>query len=235
MAHSVSRGLFLALVAVSVVMGTGVAQNGDLSSRRSENPAPADHGLSLILSQSQTSEPSDSGALKTCLADHPPLACVLLTITVENKGRETVLRWTTSCGADASFDLKKSDDSWAASTYSDLPICSRNVLNVQRLSPGKSYVEHIRLADSYYTSTAFPPPDDKFLHPHHQGFEFLMAPGPHIIRARWYVDGCIASGKREPGDALEPFSARSLCVAGSEPKQLFIVLQSNELNLSVPP
>jgi hypothetical protein len=217
-------------------MGTGVAQNDDLSSRRSENPAPADHGLSLILSQSQTSEPSDSGALKTCLADHPPLACVLLTITVENKGRETVLRWTTSCGADASIDLKNSDGSWEApSNYSDLPICSRNVLNVQKLSPGESYVKHIRLADFYSTSTAFPPPDDEFLHPHHQGFEFLMAPGPHIIRARWSIDGCVASGKLEPGGVLEPFSARSLCVAGGEPKQLFIVLQSNELNLSVRP
>jgi hypothetical protein len=44
--------------------------------------------------------------------------------------------------------------------------------------------EHIRLADTYDTSTAFSSPDYGLIHPHHQGFEFVTDPGPHIIRAR---------------------------------------------------
>ena len=235
--HWHCRDVFLALVAVSVIMGAlGVAQNNDLSSSISENPTPVDHGLLLILSASQTSEPSDSGGLKTCLTDHPQLACVLLTIAVENKGKETILRWTSSCGADASFDLKKPDGDWEPfSKNYDLPMCARNVLSVQRLSPGDRYVEQIRIADASPTSTAFPPPDDDFIYPRHDGFDFLTAPGPHIIRARWYIDGCVASDKLKPGDILEPFSARSSCVSGTQPKHLSIFLQSNELNLSIRP
>jgi hypothetical protein len=237
MAHS-NRGFFRTLVAISVVMGTlGVAQNDVPPSPESKDPAPADHGLLLLLSQAQTPEPSDSSALKTCLNNHPPLACVLLTITVENARTETILRWSMSCGAGGvGFDLKKFDGSWEPfANGGDLPICTRNVLDVQRLSPGESYVQHIRLADPFYTDTAFPPPDEGLIHPRHQGYAFLTAPGPHIIRARWYVDGCVASEKLKAGGLLEPFTARSMCVPGTEVKQQFIVLRSNELNLSVRP
>jgi hypothetical protein len=231
-----SRCFFLTLVAVSVAMGTVAFAQNDVPPR-SQNPAPADHGLLLILSQDQTLEPSESTALKTCRSNHPPLACALLTITVKNEGTETVLRWTMSCSdVGIGFDLKASDGSWEPFTMGDdLPLSSRNILEVQKLSPGDSYVKHIRLADRFYTGTAFPPPDDALIHPRHQGYEFLTAPGPHIIRARWYVDGCVASDKLKPGGVLEAFAARSLCVAGTEVKQQFIVLQSDELTLPVQP
>jgi hypothetical protein len=227
-----SRCFFLSLVAVSVAAGTVAFAQNDV-----RNPDPADHGLLLILSQDKALEPSESTAHKTCLSNHPPLACALLTITVKNEGTETVLRWSMSCGdLGIGFDLKKSDGGWEPFTMGgDLPICSRNMLEVRKLSPGDSYVQHIRLADRFYTGTAFPPPDDGLIHPHHQGYEFLTAPGPHTIRARWYVDGCVASDKLTPGGVLEAFAARSLCVAGTEVKQQFIVLQSDGLTLSVQP
>jgi hypothetical protein len=129
----------------------------------------ADHGLLLLLGQ--TPEPSDSSALKTCLANHPQLACMLLAITVRNQEAETVLRWSMSCGgAGVGFDLQKSDGSWEPFPNDDaLPICTRNVPDVQRLLPGGSYVQPLRLADLYYPGTAIPSPDDGFIHPLHQG------------------------------------------------------------------
>src|SRR5260370_11818766 len=113
MAHS-TRGFFRTLVAISVVMGTlGVAQNDVPPSPEPKDPASPDHGLLLLLSQAQTPEPSDSSALKTCLNDHLPLACVLLTITVKNAGTQTILRWSMSCPrATPAFRLKKFDATW---------------------------------------------------------------------------------------------------------------------------
>jgi hypothetical protein len=159
----------------------------------------------------------------------------MLTITVKNEGPETVLRWTGSCGdTSLGFDLQRSDGNWESFPVSELPVCGRNVLELQRLSPGESYVWHLRLADpALYLDTG---PDDGLIHPNLQGYGFLTRPGPHTIRAHWYVNGCVASNKLKPGSSLgDPFAARSLCAQGTEPKQQFIVLQSNELRLSVQP
>lgn len=242
MAHP-SPGLFLTVVAVSLVMGTfGFAQNDAVSPSPSQKPGPSDHGLLLILSQDATPEPSDSSELRTCLARHLPLACVLLTITIKNDGAETVLAWWSTCGdTGMAFDLQKSDGSWepfppAPLSDRDIPLCSRNFTYVQKASPGESHVEQIRLADVFlYLDTALPPLDDGLIHPRHPGSAFLMAAGPHTIRLRWHVVGCIASGKLKPGDVPNAFTAQSLCVAGTEVNPRFVALQSNELNLSVRP
>ena len=106
----------------------GVAQN-DLPFPQSQNPGPSDRGLSVILSEDAPPEPSDSTELKNCVARHPPLACVLLTVTVKNEGRETVLTWWSTCGEpDMDFDLQKSDRKLG--TISPAPIDYPDVTSV---------------------------------------------------------------------------------------------------------
>jgi hypothetical protein len=244
-----SRVLPLVLVAISVVVTTlGFAQNDAVPSPQSQKPGPSDHGLSVILSEDAPPEPSDSAQLKNCVARHHPLACVLLKLTVKNEGSETVLTWWSTCGEPGiDFDLQKSDGSWVPfppapidyhdSDLSGLPICSRSFGYVQRLFPGESHVEQITLADLFLRldTTDLPPPDDGFIHPHHPGVAFLSAPGPHTIRVRLRVVGCVRSRKLTPSDPPNEFNARSQCAAGTDVDQRFAVLQSNEMILSARP
>jgi hypothetical protein len=222
------------LLAVAVIAGSlGFAQNVDASSHRSQKPVATDRGLVMTLAE-DLSEPPDSPDLKACMAGHPPLACVMLTITIRNEGVDTILTWTASCGnGGLGFELQESDGSWEPFplSYADLPICSRNVLEVQKLAPGESRVLRIRLADSSLSlDTAFDPPDGR-MHPHHPGRAFLVAPGRHTIRAVRNLAGCVASSRLKAGDALNSFDAQSLCVTGV--LQQFLSLQSNELNVSL--
>lgn len=55
-----------------------------------QSQASGDHGLVLILSHDATPEPTDPAALKTCLAHNPSPACVPLTLTIKNEGKETI-------------------------------------------------------------------------------------------------------------------------------------------------
>ena len=243
------RGLPLVLVAVSVVMtAIGFAQNDAGSSLQSQKPGPSDDGLLVILSADSAPEPSDSGQLKNCVARHHPLACVLLTLTLKNEGRETVLTWWSTCGEPGmDFDLQKSDGSWEPfppapidyrdSHLSDIPICFRSFTYIQKLFPGESHVEQIRLADLFLhlDTTDLPPPDDGFIHPHHPGVAFLSTPGLHTIRVRLRVVGCVRSLKLSPSDPLNEFNARSQCAAGTDVDPRFAVLQSNEMNLPARP
>lgn len=247
MAHS-SRGFFRTLVAISLLMGAfGVAQNDAASYPQSQKAAPFDHhGLLVILSQDATPELSESSELKNCLARHPPLACVLLTVTVKNVGREAFLTWWSTCGEPGmDFDLQKSDGRWepfppAPVDYRgdprDLLACFRSFTYVEMLSPGKSHAEQIRLADPFLHLDTIdsPPPDDGFIHPHHPGVALLSSPGAHTIRVRLRVVGCVRSGKLKPSDPLKAFSERSQCAAGTDVDLRFAVLQSNEINLSAP-
>lgn len=238
-----SRGLFLTLIAISLGMGTlGFAQNNAASSIASQKLGPSDHGLLLILSHNAIPEPSDSRGLKTCLAKHLSLACVLLTVKIKNEGTETVLTSWSTCGDQGmAFDLQKSDGGWepfppVPLNERDLPFCTRNFMYVQKLSHGESHVEQIRLADPFlYLDTAWPPLEDGLIHATHPGSAFLMAAGPHTIRVRWHVVGCAASDKLKPGEVLNALTGQAPCASGTEMNPRFVVLQSNELNLSVRP
>ena len=216
------RGLLMSLVATSGVMvAVSLAQDEASSSVSFQGAAPADHSLKLVLSQDQTPESQDSSALKTCQAHHPPPACVLLTLVLKNEGRETILSWWSTCGViSIGFDLLKTDGKWEPFPIAHWT-CASTVAGVESLPPGKDYVVHLRLADQL-----------PFLEMDTSRVDALLSGlGEYTIRARWEVWGCVASDKLKPGSSLELFTASSLCVDGTEPKQRFVVLQSNPLKL----
>jgi hypothetical protein len=197
------------------------------------NQASGDHGLVLILSHDATPEPTDPAALKTCLAHNPSPACVPLTLTIKNEGKETILSWFHTCGqAFAYFDLRRPDGTWMAfpMDLENMWTCDSNVMGIERLLPGTSRTLRFRLADeSLMLGTSFPrsgEPEEL-----HRGYALLTGPGPYTIRAHWNVDGCASSEKVNPGSQSGPFGGRSLCANGSERQPHFVVIQSNELTL----
>jgi hypothetical protein len=186
-----SRSCLLILVTVSLLMSAlAFAQSHVSSSHDSRNHASGEHGLILILTQDQTPERSDSAGLKSCLAHHPPLACVLLTLVLENQGTETVLHWYGTCGfTGIGFDLRKPDGHWEPFPTSGPWVCSENGLVVESLLPGKSSVGHLRLADpSLELDTAFPPDDGPLRA--QKGFAVISPPGQYTIRATLSIRGC---------------------------------------------
>ena len=235
----IGRGSLLRLGAISILLvPLTFPQNRTPSSHDSQKQTLADHGLSLVLSQDQTPERPDSPALKSCLVNHPPLACAPLTLELKNEGKETLLTWSSSCGdTSIGFDLMKPDGTWGPIPSPPFLVCSSNVLTVRRVPPGKSYTLHVRLADPNLTlDTAFPKPGpgDGPLHEHpEKGYVRISGPGPYTIRARWDINGCAASDKLKPESALNPFSVQSLCVNGSALKPHFASLTSNEIPMAV--
>jgi hypothetical protein len=228
-----SRSCLLIFVTISLLISAvAFAQSGIPSSQDSQNHASGDHGLILVLTQDQIPEPSDSSGFKSCLAHHPPLACVLLTLVLKNEGKETVLHWSSTCGgAGIGFDLRKPDGNWEPFPTDEPSACSATVLVVESLLPGKSSVVHFRLAD-LELDTAFPS-DDGTLHPH-KGFALITGPGQYTIRANWSIWGCSTSEKLE-GGALYPTTAVSMCAHGTKPEQGFALLRSNELSVTIKP
>ncbi len=192
-----------------------------------------DQQLSLTLSLDQTDGRSDSAALQSCLAHHPPIACRLLTITVQNEGTDIILIWRSTCGEHLlQFDLRKPDGNWEAFPADDLiRICTSSTVDVEKLSPGASHIEHVRLGDyDLHLDTAYPPLDDGLIHPRHPAYEFLVADGPRAIRVGWYAGACIASDKLAPNVVPGWFFVESYCAEGTQPEK-GISLQSNELKL----
>ena len=233
------RGFFAGSMVISIVLATiRSAQNDALPS---DQPGKVgDHSLSLTLTQA--SEPSDSSPRKLCLADHPPLACVLLTITLKNSGsKPIVIDWSEGCGDNGlSFDMEISDGSWKPfpRDYYQLIVCTRNTFGIKRLSPGDSYEEHVRLGNANLgLDASYPPLDDDSIqarHPSCAGYQFLTTPGPRIIRARWSIRGCLATYKPKPDTMRNPFSSSEYCAQGTVPKPGLLLLESNELSLSPP-
>lgn len=156
---------------------------------RSQPPAYF-HGLTLALSQDSADSP-DSSELKNCLVNHPPLACVPLTVTLRKDGPETLVIWGPGgCGEIVpDLDFQQPDGSRRAFPYSPAYVSHRlcNVIGfAQRFSRGESRVGRFRLA--YLRSdVAYPPPDDEFIHPRCLGCGWLLETGPHLIRARLYL------------------------------------------------
>ena len=191
-------------------------------------------GLVLTLSRVDSSANSDSATLQVCLKNHPALACIPLRYTMKNEGKKTILHWYSSCAGDEpGFEVRKDDGSWAqlVRNTGEVPLCSRNMLEVQALRPGQSVIGTVRLGDAALNlDTAFPP-DDGFIHTN-KGYLLLAGPGPRTIRARWALLGCVASDALKPGDTLNPFAPGAQCLDGTSPDPLQPwLLQSNELRL----
>jgi hypothetical protein len=192
-----------------------------------------------MLTLGRAPETPDSTEEKACLFRHPPLACVLLTVTLKNSGtKPVVLDWSEGCGDNGlSFDMQISDGSWKPfpRDYDQLSICTRNTLGTKRLSPGDSYEEHVRLGQAnLHLDSSYPPLlDEQPIHAPHRsyaGYEFLTTPGPRTVRARWSVNGCVATDKPRPGTRRNPFFAEEYCEPGTHAKR--DALQSNELAVS---
>jgi hypothetical protein len=230
------------LLLVFAVIARAAPQKSAPASIPPRSPASANHGLVLILSGDETPEAPDSFALKTCLANHPRLACVPLSLTIKNAGDETILRFFGSCNdMSIGFDLLMPDGHWGpfpSFTGFVLPLCTRSISMVEGFWPGESYVLHLRLADpDLWLDTEFPAPDpdDGLIHMHQEkGFAILERSGLHTIRAHRHINGCVAFHELKPGNDLHALAWRSLCVGGKEPKLSF-VLQSNGLTLESGP
>ena len=241
------------LLLVFGVVARAAPQKSAPASIQPQNPTSGNHGLVLILSRDETPEPPASFALKTCLANHPKLACVPLSLTIKNVGDEIILRFFGSCSdTSIGFDLLVPDGNWEPFPSSTgfvypgeggthivmMPMCGRNIFMVEGFWPGESYVLHLRLADqNLWLDTAFPAPDpdDGLIHMHQEkGYAILERSGPHTIRAHRYISGCFGSHGLKPSNDLNALAWRSLCVGGKEPKLSF-VLQSNQLTLESDP
>jgi len=230
------RASFLSL-AVLVVSGIfGVAQNRTVLGP-SLNSGASDHGLVLLLSENPTLEPSDFSQLKTCLSKNLPLACTLLVVTVKNEGRDTLLTWwSTREHGYMSFDLQKSDGTWEPFPLDNgyLPLSSRSFTYVEKLAPGTTHVERMRLADPDLGIDTALPLDDGRIHTRPPDSEVFTSTRPHKIRLHWNVATCIASRRLRADEVPDAFMAQSFCEADSEMSQTSVVhLQSNVLNLSL--
>jgi hypothetical protein len=178
--------------------------------------------LVLTLSQDQP-EPSDSTALKDCLVNHPPPACALLTLTLKNEGKETILSWFGTCNdLRIGFALLAQDGNWKPLPTELWGVCVSDVLMMESLPPGKSDVVHLRLADRSLQISS-------------NGYALLTGPGPLAIRSSWTIWGCIASGNLKADSTPDPVAARGLCVQGTAPKQAIVVALSNKLTMKTTP
>jgi hypothetical protein len=246
MANLVRGRLLTSVVVSAFTIGCAVAEPPPATaSALAEGVAARNHGLVLLFTRDKTTEPPESVALRTCLADHPRLACIPLTLTIKNEGGETVLRSYLSCSdRSIGIDLLMPNGNWqpfpgnegfvypgpgTAFTLME-PVCGANGLVLEGYRPGESRVFHMRLADpSLWLDTAFPAPPVPGHPPNHEkGYAILTGPSPVVIRARMSIAGCIASNQLKRDDVLD---LRSLCTKGSEVKERFVALQSNELQL----
>jgi hypothetical protein len=214
----------------------GVPVTAEPHGKSSVEAVEADHGLVLILAQDVTShatpEAPDSDDLKACLANHPPLACLPISLTIQNQGKDTILSWSSSCGHRyIGFEALTADGAWEAIPKGDVLVCSQNILALQIIAPGESAVLRFRLADAWLELDTTLPPEDEQLHSN-RGFVLLDSTSPHTIRAKWNIHGCIASDKLNPGSHPEAAHAFRLCETQSSPQ--FAALQSNALKLELP-
>ncbi len=226
------KRLFIAFAVVLLMANTAAAQRDSGSPTNAS--APDRGGLVIHLAKSPD-EAVDSDAKKTCLADHPPASCELLTVTLKNEGSQAILSWHTTCQVGIGFDVATADG-WkpfpSGTSVGEIPICARNVLFVRRLLPGQSYVQHLRLADPSLglNTTAPPSDDDGALHVRGKGYALLMGNEPLVIRARWHMNNvCLASDAVKSDSDLNPFAGRLLCARGMDPHPT--ILTSEALRL----
>jgi hypothetical protein len=226
------RDLVLTLLVIPMVLDClCIGQDKAPEVAQSQPPAYF-YGLTLAFSQ-DSAEPPGSSEFKNCLASHPPLACVPLTVALRKDGPETLVMWGPGgCGEIVpDIDFQQADGTWRAFPYS-LGYVSHRLCNVigfaQRFSRGESRIGRFRLA-SLGLDVVYPPPDDEFIHPRCVGCGWLRDAGPHLVRARLYLKACVASKKLKPTGPFNSFDTRSICKAGKEPTLLELI--SNEISL----
>jgi hypothetical protein len=198
---------------------------------------PSTHGLKLVFKQVSDGNLLEQVSYKTCVRTHPPLACMPLTLALRNEGTETVLRWTSTCSSDYWFEIANDDGSWRRFPR-QLPLCARNMLYVQRITPGQSYELHFKLSDpTLLLDTQFPIDQGSYRDAwitSTPGSTLLTGQRSPKIRVVYFVDGCVAAQKdieKGIGQTMDPFDGESLCFGGKKPEQDFIRLESNELEL----
>jgi hypothetical protein len=185
---------------------------------RKQGPGDHDHDLVLTLSQDQ-SEPANSTALKDCLVSHPSAACALLTLTLKNEGKETLLSWFSTCNdVSIRFALLEQDDKWKPLPTDVWGVCVSDMLGEHSLPPGKNTVVHLRLSERSLQISS-------------DGYALLASPLPLTIRASWTIWGCAARGQITADATSDPVVARRLCAPGTVPKQAFAVALSNILTI----
>lgn len=192
------------------------------------------HGLTLSLSQ-DAAEPPDSQELRSCLATHPSLACVPLTLILKNDNPQTVVTWgLVSCvDLEPRIDFQQADGTWVAFPYSPdyLPFRTCNIIGKVEIFPhGDSRVLKFRLASpSLGLDATYQLGDQEFVARRCFGCEWLDARAPHLIRAQVGFSACVAARKLKPTDTFNSFDQRSICVSGKESTPTLLV--SNELPL----
>ena len=185
-----------------------------------------------VLTLVRENEPSDSPAVKTCLANHPPLACMLLTVTLRNEGKEDFLSEGSTCYPDSFifiFDLKEPDGGWKQfPARGDHWVCEATVAFARLAFHGKSYTWHFRLAESAH-DTAFLARAPRARGGSGPSVDVPFT-GPVAIHARYGV-GCVAAVYMGEEERVFPLSDYA-CVGDPAEK---IEVQSNELELTAGP
>ena len=164
--------------------------------------------------------------------NHPPAACVPLTLTLKNEGKETVAVVSASCGSDGlGFDLMGSDGNWEPFPSGKVLVCARNILSVQILAPGESSTRRRRLGDADLELDLTSPAKD--VSPNKQvvqmnrgtGYARISGTGPYQIRAREKINGCVILEQTNPANTFT--SALSRCPNGRTTQ--FASIQSTAL------
>jgi len=214
-------GRWLVSGALSVLMlGAAIGQERTSTPQTPLGHASSDKGLTVDLSQDGTLESPGSLPLKSCLAEHLPLSCVLFTLVMTNTGKNTILMWSGTCdGPGITFDLRRSDGSWRNFPKKMGTVCLGNALFVQSLAPHESSIIHIRMADLLLELDT------------NEARAEMAGRGPFVIHANWTIWGCAGAGKLKKGASLEFPTAASLCAGGIAPKQDFALLRSDELEV----
>jgi hypothetical protein len=198
------------------------------------------HGLILKLGHSD--ENIDTAAIKSCLENHPPIACVPFVLTIKNEGKEIVERLTTSCGMagqPAAFEIQHQDGSWhpfPINNYEIFP-CTRNMIGWQEILPGHSYPVTWWLGhENSQLDTEYPSRKvrDRLSFDSHIGYKILHGAGMITIRAQLSLQGCVASENIQASKFIQSLDSTAHCAGGAPPAVNFVVLQSNPMDIAAP-
>lgn len=197
--------------------------------RQGEPGSKRSAATSLVLSLAQDSAfNSQSAEFQSCLQKFPKVACTPLVATLKNEGKQTIVRFFTSCPGDfPGVRLKMPNGHWG-SIPAELQICNRNMLEMQRLDPGQTYAVRFRLADPVLAYNLEYPPDDGLVHAGDQYIDLLREGAE--IQAQWSISGCVASKNLKwQGIVGQLAGMKEPCSGGKNPQRFTKVIYSNDL------